>query len=636
MSAVDTLRTALFGNPVSSTFKPSRDGVFQAIKDLRSEIASEIAVAAIAGVVSVTKTTRALLDADLAHNAGTVAFVYADATATNNDIYVKVGASGSGSWTLTPMFNDIFQNIATELINDRTYSDGALNFGFGDSFGSGISTGTNNSVFGALAGRDLASGSHNVLAGWGTAYLAAGLSDSVIVGSGAGLALTGTKSAIVAIGRSAGGSYNSNELTAVGWYALHQATGLGNTAVGTSAGNGITTGARNTFLGYSANGVGARSDSIAIGYAATVSRDKEIKLGTEDQIYLDMFGIKFGRWEVTNANLWIGDDGPVADPTGLTNFGIGRSALNSVTTGSANLGLGSGALESQATGNNSIAIGVVAGQFGTALFDCTIGGVKAGRYMTDGTGATLWGFRALEHCDEALNNTAIGDSALWHIQGSGNTASGYVVAEGLETGDDNVFEGKAAGRYRKNASDSVFIGVLAGALTSYAGTTNLVEASPGASLGTRPTAGSRVVAIGKESLEECLGNDVVAVGYRAGRSLVSTAAVNLKSTFLGANAGNHGSQKVDAVNSVALGADSYTDKDNQVVLGNTSITETVIYGVQRGRTYTVAALPSAATMGAGARAFVTDATATTFASIVAGGGANGVPVYSDGTNWRIG
>lgn len=39
---------------------------------------------------------------------------------------------------------------------------------------------------------------------------------------------------------------------------------------------------------------------------------------------------------------------------------------------------------------------------------------------------------------------------------------------------------------------------------------------------------------------------------------------------------------------------------------------------------------------AGARAFVTNATATTFASVVAGGGANSVPVYHDGTNWRIG
>ena len=47
----------------------------------------------------------------------------------------------------------------------------------------------------------------------------------------------------------------------------------------------------------------------------------------------------------------------------------------------------------------------------------------------------------------------------------------------------------------------------------------------------------------------------------------------------------------------------------------------------------VSELPASA---AGVRGFVTDATATTFASVVAGGGANGVPVYFDGTNWRIG
>lgn len=50
----------------------------------------------------------------------------------------------------------------------------------------------------------------------------------------------------------------------------------------------------------------------------------------------------------------------------------------------------------------------------------------------------------------------------------------------------------------------------------------------------------------------------------------------------------------------------------------------------------VASLPAAATAGAGARAFVTDATATTFHSTVAGGGSNKVPVCSDGTNWLIG
>jgi len=53
-----------------------------------------------------------------------------------------------------------------------------------------------------------------------------------------------------------------------------------------------------------------------------------------------------------------------------------------------------------------------------------------------------------------------------------------------------------------------------------------------------------------------------------------------------------------------------------------------------GPVATVASLGPASTIGE--RGFVTDASATTFNSVVAGGGANTVPVFSDGTSWRIG
>lgn len=50
----------------------------------------------------------------------------------------------------------------------------------------------------------------------------------------------------------------------------------------------------------------------------------------------------------------------------------------------------------------------------------------------------------------------------------------------------------------------------------------------------------------------------------------------------------------------------------------------------------VANLVPANTVGVGARGFVTDADTQTFANTAVGGGANAVPVYSDGTVWRIG
>ena len=51
---------------------------------------------------------------------------------------------------------------------------------------------------------------------------------------------------------------------------------------------------------------------------------------------------------------------------------------------------------------------------------------------------------------------------------------------------------------------------------------------------------------------------------------------------------------------------------------------------------TVANLPAAATAGAGARSFVTDALTPVFGSAVAGSGAVNVPVYSDGSAWNVG
>ena len=53
-------------------------------------------------------------------------------------------------------------------------------------------------------------------------------------------------------------------------------------------------------------------------------------------------------------------------------------------------------------------------------------------------------------------------------------------------------------------------------------------------------------------------------------------------------------------------------------------------------TYTVANLPSAVDSGVGARSFVTDASGPIFGATVAGGGAVAVPVYSNGTDWKVG
>jgi uncharacterized membrane protein YjjP (DUF1212 family) len=51
---------------------------------------------------------------------------------------------------------------------------------------------------------------------------------------------------------------------------------------------------------------------------------------------------------------------------------------------------------------------------------------------------------------------------------------------------------------------------------------------------------------------------------------------------------------------------------------------------------TFANLPTAATAGAGARAFISDGTSGTFGAAAAGGGSAVVPVWSNGTSWYVG
>ena len=51
--------------------------------------------------------------------------------------------------------------------------------------------------------------------------------------------------------------------------------------------------------------------------------------------------------------------------------------------------------------------------------------------------------------------------------------------------------------------------------------------------------------------------------------------------------------------------------------------------------YTVGTLPSAATVGAGSLAYVTDSNTTTFNATVGSGGSNKVAVISDGSNWKV-
>jgi len=82
-------------------------------------------------------------------------------------------------------------------------------------------------------------------------------------------------------------------------------------------------------------------------------------------------------------------------------------------------------------------------------------------------------------------------------------------------------------------------------------------------------------------------------------------------------------------------AQTYQDQlNNAFRLYFTQVDNVTQYTAAQTIIYTVASLPIVGVMGR--KAFVSDATSTSFGTTVVGGGTNPVPVFDNGTAWIIG
>jgi hypothetical protein len=80
-----------------------------------------------------------------------------------------------------------------------------------------------------------------------------------------------------------------------------------------------------------------------------------------------------------------------------------------------------------------------------------------------------------------------------------------------------------------------------------------------------------------------------------------------------------------------LSAPGNTSAVGNITGGNISTAGVVKTGV-----FVTGTIPTASGVGAGARAFVTDADSVTFGNLYVGGAANAMPVWSNGTSWYVG
>jgi hypothetical protein len=156
-------------------------------------------------------------------------------------------------------------------------------------------------------------------------------------------------------------------------------------------------------------------------------------------------------------------------------------------------------------------------------------------------------------------------------QGTGNifelqTGSGESIAKKLEVDVNGWFYQNGTRFITNPGTQNIFVGISSGS-TSAAGAENT---SLGFQSLANITSGNGNTSIGRNALLlATTGGHNTAVGNQAGRT-ITTGGNN---TFIGREAGFNASQLATASNSTGIGFEAFTTKDNQIVLGNASVTE---------------------------------------------------------------
>jgi hypothetical protein len=228
-----------------------------------------------------------------------------------------------------------------------------------------------------------------------------------------------------------------------------------------------------------------------------------------------------------------------------SNTASGVSALYSNTTGGYNTASGLQALYYNTTGVNNTASGVSALQFNTTGYNNTASGYAALYSNTTGVSNTASGFAALYSNTTGASNTASGYQALhYNTTGYNNTASGLQALYYNTTGYNNTASGLQALYYNTTGGYNTASGLQA----LHYNTTGYNNTASGRSSGYNPD------------------NDIAQ--YRI------TTDFDMTLVGYGATKDNVG----QLWNSTAIGARAKVTKSNQVVLGDSNVTETLVNG----------------------------------------------------------
>jgi len=559
------------------------------------------------------------------------------------------------------LYNNISGNYNVGIGFDTLYNNtvGTDNIGIGYNAGKSITSAISNTFIGSLAGvNNTATGitgiganvlTSNTTGQFNTAVGRYALADSTTGNYNTAVGVEAARKDVstgdnTAFGYRAGysnliGTNNAN----LGSYSAHFSEGSNTTAIGHNSLGRIVSGDNNTALGRYAGHwrgsgtstltsadecifIGSQSraktftptNEIVIGYDAVGNGSNTITLGNDSVTDTHLKGIitlTGDRIETPSTSIFVGLNAGLFN-TGASNTGIGFVALNVNTTGDFNTSIGSSALSLNVTGDGNTACGSSALSNNLADFN------------------SAFGYLALQN-----NTTGINNSAFGNVAGGGNVTASDVSAFGhralaASTGSGNTAFGSLSSTKNTTGANNCSFGF--GALNdNLTGGTN--SAFGRAALG--KTTGTGNCGVGYLSLgSNTTGTDNVSIGQFSGYYIANGSTANQFSTdsiYIGAFV-RSASNTTD--NEVVIGHTAVGNGSDTVTLGNNSVTDTHLKGVTHHTAYTFATL-DALTDVAGMRSFMTDGSvvhAGNEGSAAAGGGANFVPVYNDGSSWIIG
>ena len=329
--------------------------------------------------------------------------------------------------------------------------------------------------------------------------------------------------------------------------------------------------------------------------------------GSTDIVQLGQ--ITLGTWKAAPVDIAYGG-------TGATNVEDARTALELGTAATKNVGVSNGQ--------------VAAGD------DSRFFVINDSLYSVSHTGA-------LSTASLGAGNVAIGPGALQsNTSGAQNTCVGYQALRLNSTGHDNVAQGVSALAANTTGVSNVSIG----SLSMTGNTTGGGNVAVGYCSLAGNVEGTGNTAVGNGTLQYNVGYQDTVVGSGAGLCYGTvfgtaygfghyvTGAVN--STYLGANTL---ASAATVTNETVIGFGAYGAGSNTTTIGSTANTKVLINGVLQQTPMGMGSLPSAST--AGLRTFVNNSSQALNSNagavlIIATTGSYTIPVWSDGTNWRIG